>query len=371
MPKPKYVVSTFEKDLLLHNIYMKTGIIIQTKRDCGKISKIVSDKNKFISESTVYRLFVLRHKNYTPYMHTLNLLARFCGYENWADLVKKNQSTRNTLYPNGYGESNNSFDSILTCGIKLNDFTVLRKYMLQLSYQTPDTKCHMLGNQAFKGLMDAPKSCMSFYKLFCDVPVMRRSFFELLADPDFDLPYYDIAIQKYLNATKKDSSLQNIQDNMFGLSLLTRHYFLHNKSNPFENYSHMLSKYDNDVIRNRREINTFPKARFFLYKIFLYKAFKSEKQQYDYEEWLLDFITEEQKSFSFQDSKIWIHTILDMRSFLIEPIKFEKAVHSIINRFKNMYPSDFTNHDNCFKIQELLDFTNQNSSAYWKKIWKN
>ena len=94
MPKPRYKVSNFEKDLLLHNIYMKTGFIIQTKSDCSKIARIVSEKNDFISESTIYRLFLLKNKSYTPYMHTLNVLSKFCEYENWPDLIKKNQATK-------------------------------------------------------------------------------------------------------------------------------------------------------------------------------------------------------------------------------------------------------------------------------------
>ena len=121
MPKPSYIVSNFEKDILLQNIYLNTGIIIQTKRDCAKISRIISNKNDLISESTIYRLFILKNNSYTPYMHTLNLLSKFCKYENWADLIKKNQSIRNTLYPYNL-EKLNGFDGILSCSIKSNDF---------------------------------------------------------------------------------------------------------------------------------------------------------------------------------------------------------------------------------------------------------
>ena len=95
MPKPKYIVSPIELDLLLQEIYLKTGIIIQTKRDCKKISELISDSDNFISESTVYRLFVLKNKSYTPYMHTLDVLSVFCGHKNWADWNKKNNFTSN------------------------------------------------------------------------------------------------------------------------------------------------------------------------------------------------------------------------------------------------------------------------------------
>ena len=140
-------------------------------------------------------------------MHTLNLLSKFCKYENWADLIKKNQSIRNTLYPYNL-EKLNGFDGILSCSIKSNDFKVLRNYLMQFPYQTSETKCHIVGNEAFKSLLEYPKSCLSFYKSFCDVPIMRKSFFELLADPDFELPNYDIALQQYLKTTvKKGASI--------------------------------------------------------------------------------------------------------------------------------------------------------------------
>ena len=370
MPKPSYIVSNFEKDILLQNIYLNTGIIIQTKRDCAKISRIISNKNDLISESTIYRLFILKNNSYTPYMHTLNLLSKFCKYENWADLIKKNQSIRNTLYPYNL-EKLNGFDGILSCSIKSNDFKVLRNYLMQFPYQTSETKCHIVGNEAFKSLLEYPKSCLSFYKSFCDVPIMRKSFFELLADPDFELPHYDIALQQYLKTTVNDASSNQIQDNIFAMSLLIRHYYLSDNKSAFEKYIKLLYKYENEIIREHERIYTFPKARFFVYKVLYYKAFKSENDQRNYEKWLLDYLLEEKYKFRIEDANIWIHTILDMKPFLVESTEFENTVRSIISLFTNMYPDNFTNETEYLDTSKILDFTNPNSSAHWKKIWKN
>ena len=371
MPKPRYKVSNFEKDLLLHNIYMKTGFIIQTKNDCSKIARIVSEKNDFISESTIYRLFLLKNKSYTPYMHTLNVLSKFCEYENWSDLIKKNQATQNTLYPYHEGEIANGFNGVVSCSIKLNDFSVLRDYLLQLPYDTPDQKCHAIGNESFRNLLEYPKSCPTFYKSFCDVPVMRKSFFELLADPDFDLPQYALALEQYLKSTVNDSSIKFVQDTIFALSLLTRHHYLHANKSDFEKYSKLLFKYENVTSPDFESISAFPKARSYMYKVFYLKAFKSENDQRNYEKWLIDYLSEEKYKFSFQDANIWIHTILDMKPYLIESTKFEKTVHSIFSLFMNMYPNDIINQVRYLDTSKLLDYTNQNSSAHWKKVWKS
>lgn len=371
MPKPKYIVSPIELDLLLQELYLKTGIIIQTKRDCKKISELISDSDNFISESTIYRLFVLKNKSYTPYMHTLDVLSVFCGHKNWADWNKNNNFTRNCLFPYSEGIFDLGFDSIVNNCIKLSDYKVLRNYLMQFPYEMASNNCHILGNDVFKSLLHNPKSCLTFYNSFGDVPIIRKSFFELLADPDFELAHYDIALKQYLKGTIKDSSSKQIQDTVFALSLLSRHYFLNEKKDSFEKYAKLLYELEKDVIVERKNIYTFPKARFFIYKILYYKAFKSEIEQRNYEKWLLEFISEEKHSFNFQDSKIWIHTILDIRPFILKYAEFENMVYSIISLFKNMYPDNISDESKGLNIVELFDFTNQNSSAHWKKIWKN
>ena len=58
MPKPKYIISDSEKNLIHHELYKKTGILIRTKSDCRIISELIEVSGELISESTLYRMFI-------------------------------------------------------------------------------------------------------------------------------------------------------------------------------------------------------------------------------------------------------------------------------------------------------------------------
>jgi hypothetical protein len=86
MPKPKYLLSEYTKKEIFKKLCIQVGFPIFTKLDCKKVSELIT-KSGFsgISESTIYRLFLWKGNKNMPYLHTLNTLAEFCGYESWND----------------------------------------------------------------------------------------------------------------------------------------------------------------------------------------------------------------------------------------------------------------------------------------------
>ena len=368
MPKPKYLVSDFEKDLLIHELSIKTGIIIKTKKDCRYVAKLVSEKDRFISESTIYRIFVLNDEGYTPYMHTLNVLSEFCNYSGWADFVQKNDSPRSIVHLVGNVPPKNEIKSFLTCSVIANDYKILKSYLIQLPYATPDKHCHIIGNDLFKALAEHPGSCKKLYKELSGVPVIRKSFFELLADPDFELCDYDIGLKYYLKNTSKSSNFKATQDKIFALSLLSRNSFIKNESDFVQNIN-ALKNLKDILIRELDYFDTFPKARCFNYMILYFKGMGCEKDQINYENWLIDFLSDEKNKFNYTDSKIWIHTILDMSPYIIQWPKFENLIHSITGVFIELYPDNIWKSTNQLNLKKLQRYTNPNASAHWKKIW--
>lgn len=90
MPKPLYDINNFSLTELKKQVSLKVGFPIWTKPDCEKMSSLIEAETKnYISESTLYRIFLQNNAN-KPYLHTLDTLSKFCGYKDWSDFLNKN-----------------------------------------------------------------------------------------------------------------------------------------------------------------------------------------------------------------------------------------------------------------------------------------
>ncbi|MDC0302439.1 hypothetical protein OAL39_01910, partial [bacterium] len=270
------------------------------------VSELIEINGDLISESTLYRMFIQKTTSYTPYMHTLNVLSMYCGFERWQDLIQNNEHHKSAISTIATEIPELSFDSFVQVSIALKQYKVLKNYFLQFPLDTSDSVCHIVGNDVFKSLLLNQDSCISFFKEFSNVPIIRKSFFELLADPEFDLKHYDFGLNSYLINTNTQSSINAMQDGIFARSLLTRYFFFQKQKLPFEEVSRELYSNEGSIHRNQKEIAPFPLARYLIYKILYLKALKSKQEQLNYEYWLLDFLQEKQKTMSYPESKIWI-----------------------------------------------------------------
>ena len=367
MPKPKYIISDFEKELIRHEIFQKKGIKIQTKAHCKFIENEIQQIGGILSESTIYRIFILKNNLYTPYMHSLNVLAEYCGYADWYDFMQQSHNHRKLIHPHLPLEEANRIESMISLSITNREYAVMKKYFLQFEYHTSDEYCHQVGNEIFKTLMTNPKSCLSFYQYFSDVPIIRKSFFELLADPDFELCMYENAILTYLKYTTISSNISYINDYVFANSLLFRYYYLHNKSALFEETGRAIYESTKNIMECLDDIHTFPKARFLVYKVLWLSTMKSKNHQIKYEKWLIHYISEQKESWTYQDSKIWIHTILDILTYIIDKKPFIKHVKLILTDHKHLYPLQKINTEK--DVKKLLSLSNPNASSYWKEFW--
>jgi hypothetical protein len=84
MPKPIHKISEYNLSYLKSKLEEKLTFRILTKLDCKKASEAIQhERDKSISESTIYRLFLLEGNKNTPYQHTLDILAQFIGHSDW------------------------------------------------------------------------------------------------------------------------------------------------------------------------------------------------------------------------------------------------------------------------------------------------
>jgi CheY-like chemotaxis protein len=90
VPKPLHHISEQTLELARRYIGLKTGIHMKVKSDCRKISKFIQEATGHrLSESTLYRIFIQNTTDSKPYLHTLDIIAKFCGFENWQDIEKR------------------------------------------------------------------------------------------------------------------------------------------------------------------------------------------------------------------------------------------------------------------------------------------
>lgn len=84
---------------------------------------------------------------------------------------------------------------------------------------------------------------------------------------------------------------------------------------------------------------------------------------------LLDFLQDKQESLSYPESKIWIHTLLDIMPHMAQPKAYKKFICSTILKFNELYPKSYRKPVKDIDFEHLKQYTNSNSSAYWKQIW--
>ena len=178
---------------------------------------------------------------------------------------------------------------------------------------------------------------------------------------------YENGVLTYLKNTTNSSEIGHINDFTFANSLLFRYYFLNNKSALFAEIGKSLYESKKNIMECIDDIHSFPKARFLLYKILWLRSMKSKNHQIKYEKWLIHYIGKHKEYWTYQDSKIWIHTILDILTYIQDKTSFMKELKLILVDHKHMYPLQKikTQKD----IKKLLSLSNPNASNYWKDFW--
>lgn len=213
MPKPKYLLSEYNKKEIFKKLCIQVGFPIFTKLDCKKVSELIAESGfSGISESTIYRLFLWKGNKNRPYLHTLNTLAQFCGYSSWNDFEIQQQEIDSFVL--GYGKFQNSkveVKSLISICIHENELKPLYTYTEQFEsiddFEIKSTFAKEIFNSTLTNTNNE-----QFFKTFHHFPIIREFYFELLADPSFSIPNYESGIELYLKNIKPENSLKDLQD---------------------------------------------------------------------------------------------------------------------------------------------------------------
>lgn len=316
MPKPKYCVSKAILNTLKWKLEEELTFRLLSKLDCKKASVVIFNQTgKTLSESTLYRMFLYDKNASVPFLQSLETLASFVGFTNWAELESHLTEINYFRIKSGIFSENaeNEPHSLLYHCIQSTSFEVLKSYFEQFPFDLSFDKKIILGEEIYATLYRNPESTMSFYREFHNVPIVRESFFEFFADPQFKLDHYEEGMELYLQNIDPKDSVQSLQDYVFANSLLLRHYFFSGQLNKLETLGKRLYV-DFDVKEDELgKIHVYPLIRYRTY--YLLYCFHSKGFDEIYWEWLINFAKDLSVGKTKWDQKIIVHTVLDALQF--------------------------------------------------------
>jgi len=362
MPRPKYILSDYLKNGLYWKLTRTVNFPIYSKADCRKISELISLNNLTpISESTLYRLFLTNTRNNYPYIHTLDTLSIFCGFKNWYQLETHLNELQNFEWSIGkIDKSKVKANSLLKICIHRNELKSLYEFSEQFDETLEIEKKYLLGAEYFKSLKSNPNKNINFFKNLSKLPIVRESFFELLADPSFTIKDYESGLKYYLLGIKPEHSNKALQDFIFGNSLLLRYYYLNNKPSDFKKLGKKLFEEYNFTSKELNKINVFPRTRYLAYKLFyLNENNKIEKHT----DWLLSYAEKSKQGLSLGEQRILFFVIAD--AFCNCSLINEEKNTQLKNIFKDVYTSLPANIF-VLPLKKALPYLDQNATAIWK-----
>ena len=360
MPKPKYQISIYLLNNLKFKLESKLTYQILSKFDCKKLSLLIShETSKTVSESTIYRIFLLEGYAHAPYIHTLDIFAEFLGYSEWFELEKTLNELTNFQFLAGLFPDEREYKSLITFSIHAGHLKPVYNFLEQFNPDLSFEKKLLIGRQLFYSLKTNPSSNLKFFKNFNSLPIVREGFYEYLADPDFTIPDYDKGLVHYLSSVKPHESNKSLQDFIFANSLLLRYYFLKKNKSKVLDLGRLIYSEISLTEKELSKLYIYPKIRYLAYRLlyeFIQKGFNQS-----YWESLLDFSVHQMQSAELFEKRMILHTLLDVLQ-INPPLRAQK-----LNDFKkefndvfSFFPSNF----NKLSISEQVNYLNPNASNF-------
>lgn len=359
MPKPKYKIPFYLINSLKFKIESKLGYQLLSKFDCKKMSQLIMlETNKTVSESTIYRLFLLKSNSNVPFVHTLDVFAEFLDFSNWFKLENELKDLTTFQYLCGTLPFENNYQSLLTFSIYAGNLKPIYTFLEQFPQDLSFDKKILIGGQLYHSLRSNSGSNFEFFKQFHSLPIVRETFFELWADPDFQVKNYEEGLFYYLENVKSIDSIKNLQDTLFGNALLLRFYFItSNKAKVLEIGKKIYIDRDFSD-KNLEELYIFPKIRYYSYRLLFHYVLRGFDSTYW--EWLYDFSIKILNNLnSIIEQRIVIHTLLDTLQINLE------LQELVFRKLSLLFPLVFQfipPHSSHLPINEKLKYLEVNAS---------
>jgi hypothetical protein len=284
----KSIISDSQINLLKQKVLIQAGFNITTKSDCVKLSKFLLNTGVgYISETTIYRLFLKDDNKHAPYKSTLDILCNFIGYADLSLFIESNLVDYGFI--KDYNFSDTTLDFLFYSCIKNNNFKSLFEYFEKIEDLTDEVKKGIVLN-LFDALTKSDNN-NSFFKEFSENKFVREWILELGHDPKFRIANYDEAYLYYLKNTKITKDFNHLQQYVFANAVLFRSSFIRND---FKNASiyglKLYVKNLNLILSHSNDIHFFPFVRFISYRLWYLSLINSSAvDTLEYAKYLLEF----------------------------------------------------------------------------------
>ncbi len=362
LAKPIIHLTAIELNLLKKKVELEFGTPILSKKDCLHLSMQIQNRIKEnISQSTIYRLFFHSEKHH-PYQHTLDTIAIFCGYESISDLLA--DIRRDSILATSIGTEIDfkkiSQNLLFQCVLN-QEFNSISSYLESLDSNLSIENKSLLGFTIFQALKLSPQAELPFYKKFAANSIVRECFFELMADPDFELPNYSKGLQLYISHIGNIDEISPFQNFIFAKSIIARHHYLNNENTKFVR---VFNEIQNVINRHKplfNNITTFPKLRAKALRIFAAARFYSIDEYNKIVEEILKETPLSMKGFNILDKRIACYVILE--ALLMTHCSNEK-----IKEFIRLFEKDFQFELKKLTYPQILDSIQPNGLLYRNNI---
>lgn len=332
MPKPIHLVNTFSLSELKKQVSLLAGFPIWTKADCAKLSELIELKTKKnISESTLYRFFLQTNQTSKPYLHTLDILANYCGCKDWNEFDIKGNDTEKFDF--NYGKihlENKEINSLLKVCIHQNELKALYHFTEQFPTNVDFDKKIRIGYEFYQSLLSNPNSNEEFFKNFSNLPIIRETLFELMADPDFSLKDYEDGLLYYAESLNPELSDRELEAFLFSKALLFRHYYVGKKYKKALAISQVLYEQNRLSFKQTEKLAIFPKTRYLAYKLFYLELLELKTMRFLYEEELIYFCKENLPKWNNFEQRVVFYNVAE--AFLL--VKTDEV---IVSKFKSLF----------------------------------
>lgn len=362
MPKPNFIITDFQKNELFKKLCVKIGFPIRTKLDCKKVSELIEQAGlPGVSESTIYRLFLLKQYTNQPYLHTLNIFAKFCGFNDWADFEDVQAETED--FVNGFGKfqtKSNQFKSLITICIHSDELKPLEKYTEQFENTTAPHFKEKFAEEVFQAVL-TNKNNETFFKSFYHFSVIREYFFEILADPTFSIPGYETGIKYYLKDLNHETSTKDLQDLVFGNCLLFRHYYVSKQLEKAKEIGHFLFAELNLTPDHLVAIHVFPVARYLACRLLYLELQHHIQKAHDLFDSICEDISSKMSRLTIEEQRILFYSLGEalVMSTLFTPVQHQQLKELFAHLFQFL-PNRVLDQ----KLDKIVPYLNKNSSIF-------
>ena len=197
-----------------------------------------------------------------------------------------------------------------------------------------------------------------FFKSASHLPIIRKAFFEFMADPKFKIPHYSYGIECYIDNIQDK---RNIQDFIFAKALLLiNNVYKDDKESALMIAEELYIKntYSEDELNS---IYIYPCIRFLAYHIFYLEMIG--KSIASYLEYLFNYIKNRFHLWGHLEKRIVFHTLCE--TLFLCQTNTEIQEKELKELFKDLYLY-YPDYYNELSLQKLLIYINANSFATYK-----